>query len=286
MSFMNVDSLMSLISSSAAIAVATAAIWITTRYLQRGDSPYRAELQKKVLELRDDIEKDLLARGVGQPFTEQDKEMLMQTMQEHIRGETIGTLFIALESRVAEKYGERQILQLVVEQGAQTLSRLRQELFSLSRRSNLNLAIGIVTTITGLLMLGMFVLRENPSIGDGPQFLAEFVPRISLVLLIEVFAYFFLRLYKSTLAEIKYFQNEITSIEAKFLALTVAASVGKEEQLKSVLEQLFKTERNFILDRGQSTIDLERSRLDQRIDESLMDKLSLLLQKTASNKGQ
>jgi hypothetical protein len=125
----------------------------------------------------------------------------------------------------------------------------------------------------------MFVLQQAPQTVDMAAFTVAFVPRISLVLLIEMFAYFFLRLYKSTLTEIKYFQNEITSIEAKYLALIVAATGKKEEQLSGVLEQLARTERNFILDKGQTTVDLERNRLDHQLDDSLVNRIADVLKR-------
>ena len=73
------------------------------------------------------------------------------------------------------------------------------------------------------------------------------------------FAYFFLKFYKANLSEIKYFQNEITT-KSKYLALKVASYIGNEESIKSVITNLFSTERNFILSKGQSTVDLERAK--------------------------
>ena len=251
------------------------AILATTRYLQRAEKPY-SELERALEQMRHEIE---FARGTGPTFTEADKEALMRTMQEHIRSETVEALLLVVESRVAEKYGDLQVLTLVKSQAEKTLDRLRQELFALSKRGNLNLAIGIVTTIAGLLLLGAFVLTEAQNTVDLPTFAVGFVPRISLVLLIEVFAYFFLRLYKTALTEIKYFQNEITSIEAKFLALTVAATSKKEDQLAGVLHQFARIERNFILEKGQTTVELERNRLDQQVDDSLMNRLADVLKK-------
>ena len=89
----------------------------------------------------------------------------------------------------------------------QTISRLREELYSLGKRSNLNLALGVVTTVTGLSILGVFVLSRTTEMKEVLDFVKHFVPRISLVIFIEIFAYFFLRLYKDTLSEIKYFSE-------------------------------------------------------------------------------
>lgn len=46
--------------------------------------------------------------------------------------------------------------------------------------------------------------------------------------MIELFAYFFLSLYRTSLQKIKYFQNELTNIEAKQIALRAALSYGEQ----------------------------------------------------------
>jgi len=66
-------------------------------------------------------------------------------------------------------------------------------------------------------------------------FLEHFLPRVSLVILVEVFAYFFLRLYKESLDDIKYFQTEITRVEMKTLALTVATELKDSEATRMLL---------------------------------------------------
>src|SRR5574339_301622 len=55
----------------------------------------------------------------------------------------------------------------------------------------------------GWRVLGYAVFNP-PATVAAPELLSYFVPRVSLVVLIEVFAYFFLRLYKQSLNEIKY----------------------------------------------------------------------------------
>ena len=70
--------------------------------------------------------------------------------------------------------------------------RLYKEIDALSRRGNLNLSLGILTTIIGLGILGYFVLEIDSIPEDKMAFIAYFLPRLSLVILIEVFAYFFL----------------------------------------------------------------------------------------------
>lgn len=89
--------------------------------------------------------------------------------------------------------------------------------------------LGILTTVTGLSILGYYVFHAQPSGQDPWLFTTHFLPRLTLVVFIEIFAYFFLRLYKSSLTEIKYFQNEMTNIEAKFIALYIALESDNQE---------------------------------------------------------
>lgn len=83
------------------------------------------------------------------------------------------------------------------------VSRLNLEIVALSRRGNVNLAIGVITSIVGIIALwyfvtDMYVLNGASSIGvdeivsfNAVDVLIEFLPRFSFVVLIEIFAYFF-----------------------------------------------------------------------------------------------
>jgi hypothetical protein len=123
-------------------------------------------------------------------------------------------------------------------------------------------------------MLGMFVLSTPIEFENTLDFVESFVPRLSLVIFIELFAYFFLRLYKDTLSEIKYFQNEITNIESKHLAVAMAISNNSDEGLIHSIDSLLSTERNHILNKGQTTVEIEKARTEQQLTDSVLDKLS------------
>jgi hypothetical protein len=73
--------------------------------------------------------------------------------------------------------------------------------------SNLNLIIGIITTLLAVVILGFSLLQEK-TFNTNTDFFSFFLPRISTVIFIELFSFFFLRLYKNNLNEIKYFQKK------------------------------------------------------------------------------
>ena len=110
-------------------------------------------------------------------------------------------------------------------------------------------------------------------------FISHFVPRLTLVILIELFAYFFLSLYKASLAEIKYFQNELTNIESKELALQAALNSGEASMISDIVSKLALTERNHILSKDQTTVELERARLEKDSKSEIAKYVAELFQK-------
>jgi hypothetical protein len=116
--------------------------------------------------------------------------------------------------------------------------RLFDQIANLRKRGNLNLSIGVATTLFAAAMLAMTVVYEKGNIADMKALVAYFVPRISTVIFIEVFSFFFLRLYKTTLAEEKYYQNEITSRSARQAALESALGLTDKISLAKLIELL------------------------------------------------
>lgn len=143
-------------------------------------------------------------------------------------------------------------------------SRLNREITNLGRRGNINLFIGIMTTIVGVCIL-VYVVYASVSDTDeiGWRSGIHTILRMSLAVFVQTFAYFFLRLYKTSLDDIKYYQNEITNIESKWLALNAVMEEKDKALLKIIVNSLSKTERNFILKKGDSTLGLERERLEK-----------------------
>lgn len=292
---MDVFSIMEISQFGLLTVVATVGVFVMMRYLQKeransssSQSQYE-ELKREINKLRNisahtpkEFDKymaelkyqldEVRSRQAGISSAQQKE--LVEKISENITSEAAKDVLENIRKEIAEEEQKRTKFDLVEEQFQPTISRLKDELFSLTKRGNLNLSIGIMITVIGLGLLGIFVLSFENSTKDMSSFFMEFFPRISLVLLIEIFAYFFLSLYKSSLSEIKYFQNEITSIESKYLALKVALESSEKENINYVVEQLAKSERNFILEKGQSTVDLERAKSEQQVASDTLGKLA------------
>src|SRR5262249_51056375 len=78
--------------------------------------------------------------------------------------------------------------------------------------------------------------------------------------LIEGFAFFFLRLYRSSISDLRYLQNEITNLRCWASALNLSTEQS-EKANKEVLKKLLSVERNGPLNKESTTFELEQEKL-------------------------
>jgi len=229
-----------------------------------------SHLEKQLYELRMLIAS--LQKKESNSISQEDKEKIAQNIQAKLESD-------ALEEYVA---GIKQLIKAQTEekvlhsQFKAITVRLETEASNLAKRGNLNLFLGMCTTLLGLGALA-YSVYHSPLTQSPQELLVYFIPRISLVLLIEIFAYFFLSLYKQSLGEIKYFQNEITNIQAKQLAVSLTTSLGDNALAGKVADSLATTERNFILTKDQTTLELERERINSQTNTSIITNLKEIL---------
>jgi hypothetical protein len=96
---------------------------------------------------------------------------------------------------------------------------------------------------------------------------------------IEVFAFFFLRLYKVNLEDTKFYQNELTNIDSKLIALKTTLIGERDNDVSDVVRELAGTERNFVLKKDETTVELERTRIERSTYKETIDGLVALAEK-------
>jgi len=213
-------------------------------------------------------------------LNDRERGEFLNLIKAKLADEGADQVLAGMRAKIENRLTQDVRYQSIQKRFTESLERLHQEVAALSRRGNLNLVLGIVTTVTGLALLGYYVFQTKPPTDDAWLFACHFLPRLTLVVFIEVFAYFFLSLYKSSLSEIKYFQNEMTNLEAKSIALETSLTVLDKEACNKVVQELAKTERNRILLKGQTTIDIERSKISQDVvSEFVVQVLDILRKK-------
>lgn len=113
-------------------------------------------------------------------------------------------------------------------------------------------------------VLAYFAFNDGRPHEDVAGFAISFLPRLSLVIIIEVFSFFFLKLYKASLSEIKYFQNEATNIEFHFAALEIATHLGDAKLIEKAIDKFTSVERNPILKDNDMTRELKSEIASER----------------------
>lgn len=203
------------------------------------------------------------------------------SLRSELKAQLEGVLANDLVKQIEEKYSAKiaddaQVSQ--IRKGFEITSlRLRQEIAALSRRSNVNLVIGVLTTVVAVVMLGYLVWGSRIAFTNLPDLLSHFIPRISVAAFIEVFSFFFLKLYKSNLEEIKYFQNELTNVEMRVIAYEAALLGQENKSIPPIIEQLIRTDRNIMTLPAQTLSKNDARQLEPKDIAELLDKIGKLL---------
>ena len=151
--------------------------------------------------------------------------------------------------------------------------RLIKAIDVLRKRGNIHLflGLGIAMFATTVLIYSVWRLPDFETV-DHRLFLFC-ISRGFIFVYVKTFSFFFLNLYKSDREGIMFFQNELTNIEMRTLAIKRAKPGSKAAG--KIAEELSKTDRNFFtLKKGESTVGLERSRMEE---EGYKDFLNIML---------
>ena len=209
---------------------------------------------------------------------------LVQRVIERIDGQATEQYLeeIRLAVRTEESRGRRTE---AIRRLETTVKRLSAERDALTRRGNFNLGVGSFVAVGGMGMLLYFLVAVTSSAQaetNGWEFVKQFLPQLSLVTIVEVFAYFFLRLYSRSLTEIKYFQNEISNFEAKLASVGMAVETRDEGLVGHIVRELARTERNHILKKGETTVTTGQSNADEAAGLTIAKALSRTLRSDRS----
>lgn len=212
----------------------------------------------------------------GITLREQDKHKLLHELETKLLQKLSGSLQETITPEHTNNAQRRKHMQQLRQQFQQVSNRLINEIESLGRKANLNLVIGVLTTITAVVMLSAIVMKSSHQLTNA-ELVTYYIPRITLSVFIELFSFFFLRLYKASLNEIKYFQNELTTVELKFIAAEKAMMSNNDDVTALVINELVSTERNFKLAPGESTVELEKQKNEQRNNQTQLETIVSLL---------
>ncbi|WP_343587480.1 hypothetical protein [Flavobacterium sp.] len=267
---------------SGAISFAFGIGFILFRYLQSGSfSKFTStdisnlSLKSEIQDLRFELLK--LRKKSGESA---DYENISKTINNAING-TITEDFI--REKIDSFYNEKAISEAkrkdILTDFENLSYRINGELSRLRKSANLNLVIGSLATICAIVALGYEVFSSELEFTNPTKVLSHYIPRVSLLIFVEIFAFFFLKLYKATLTDIKYFNNEKTNVDFKIISLKTALNTGDSKLIQTMVKELIKTERNFKLSKDESTVELEKMKNDSNNNQIIFKMLEKLTQK-------
>lgn len=233
---------------------------------------------------RDQREQKLRKRldGLEKLFGQTAKDPTNGSFNQEVRDAAIMAIVSAVSDEVRAGIKEKLSYQRLDELERAALSRMSDQVVTLGRRANISLWTGVLFCLSGLGILWttlVYPAQIDPSFPvtnrAWADFLVLYAPRLSIVLIVEIIGFFFLRLFRTALDEVRLIQNEITNVEAKFTALHLAVSKA-EKELPKVISALLATERNMLINRGQTTVELEKARASRLVDAKFLDSLAAL----------
>lgn len=255
-------------------------------YLQFGDEKNKKDEQDEIKLPKGNAEKDRIYRLIHDveslksnlkkldektTFSKDEKEDIKDIIITNATAEFIEEVFKNQTNKLENELLDSLGLKSIKDSFLITTNRLNAEIKKLYIRANINLLIGMGITMIGLYFLYTTIVLIKISIEISiPDILLSTLPRFALVVFIEVFSYFFLRLYRLGLDEIKYFQNELTNIESKLVSIEVAYITKNKKAIKDSLKVLARTERNGILKKGETTVELEHAKSQSQNVQSIL----------------
>lgn len=153
------------------------------------------------------------------------------------------------------------------------------EIQELKARGEHSLGVALKIAIAGVVIIVIFSMIDI-FIGNNIFEVKHLLIRASSLIFTEMLAYFFYDTYRDSHQRISVLINEKINIEMKRLAMDNALKYANAENtglLNKVIDELAKTERNFILDKGKTTVDLEKFKITSK------DNIIQYLQKTLDN---
>jgi hypothetical protein len=122
---------------------------------------------------------------------------------------------------------------------------------------------------------GFLNLDTDGSAGtqDAWSNLVHLIPRLLMLVFIQVLAGFFLRQYRSSMEDFRYYESVLRHREAQYLSYTLRKSLKDRKALLKFADELLKEKEFGVLARGQTSMSAEAHRLETNEFKSLIEKM-------------
>lgn len=230
-------------------------------FLNNKDKSKRTNSEEFSILIREiaDVREELHKTNISNLNIESEKQAIVIELHERIKREASEKILHDL----MESNAIRESYLRIIRHMHSTIESIERDMLRQNIKSNFNLTLGLMFALFGMIVIFYFINPSSFSFNISAKeyevninhqdysiirFLVEYLPKISIIIIIETFAYFFLRLYKSSLDYIKYLRNELTSIQHRFLAVEMSLFLHQGdsfmESMVSCISKLIDFEKN------------------------------------------
>lgn len=240
------------------MAIVSFSVMIIVGYLNRSDrelfeSPRRDSMRREIEALKKSMAR---LQPAKEPAKKESNSAPPSPPEEDAaRERLISEVYSKLTEEIVDRAQNSFHLQNIRKLHESSHNRLFREIQKLNERSKLNLSIGIVITMVAAAILFYIAISEPPSKTDVASLAAHYVPRLSTVVFVEVFAFFFFKLYKSGLSDIRAYQQDITRLNQENCAIDLVFFSGDDNARTSIAQALIARKEPIASDDGIKDID-------------------------------
>nr|WP_294796153.1 hypothetical protein [uncultured Mucilaginibacter sp.] len=254
---------------------AMAAVWLTVKFLLNDKVDLTDLIKAKELDLTE-FQKRVNAVIHSNKLDASKIEEIESSVYDKLKGNLTDNLLNLVEDKLKLQFDAAGMSIAIKNEMQAIVSFNSSYINKLQRNSIVNLIIGIAATICAVYVLAIALLNST-GYADLNAFLMHFAPKISFVIFVQIFAFFFLKLYKSNLDDARYFQNEMTNILSKSAALKISQQNGNNNLFEKILLILASTERNFKIAKEETMLDLEKAKMENAQNIDLINSLRDIL---------
>ena len=220
-------------------------------------------------------------------------ERLIRTqLAEHIDA-TIGSDVVSiLGTKLATQLDEANQLSLLKQDASDKFVQMRNRALQYAeaarRQATYFRWLGIFLALGGLTILGIVLYRNQQQFLDDPKlierhvewpmFLLRHGPSYAFVALCEFLALIMFRYQSKALEYMRYFSNEGTNVDARHIAFVSALRFMDKATLGKLIERIEATERNFLINKDQRTLELANNENEDRLFERIRKVMSVARQ--------
>jgi hypothetical protein len=196
----------------------------------------------------------------------------------------VSVLGAQLAKQTSAEHKLSDFKQAALDDFIQMRARAIQYADSARRQSSFFRWTAISLSLGGLGVLGLILYENYQQFLTHPELMqthAEWTmiilrngPAYTFVALCEFLALIMFRYQSKSLEYMRYFSNEGTNLDARRIAFMSAIFYADKAAMKKLIEKLESTERNFLIDKNQRTLELANNESEDRVVEKLFARVA------------